>query len=101
MYGDDQAQFTFEGSVKITMIAKETGKNVTLHVNKLNITEESIRFGRTDGQQAPLYKGRSPFLFICNIIYIDAAFWEKELFYPFVAKANNEGSYVSEFSLPT
>ncbi|XP_060551724.1 aminopeptidase N-like isoform X2 [Ruditapes philippinarum] len=59
MYGDDPESFNFEGHVKIYMTAKEAGRNVTLHVNKLNINEESITFGKADGSPGgPAYKGQ-------------------------------------------
>lgn len=57
MYSDDPESFNFEGQVKIYMTANATGRNVTLHVNKLNIDEESIRFGKEDGSKGPSYKG--------------------------------------------
>ncbi|XP_053377176.1 aminopeptidase N-like isoform X1 [Mercenaria mercenaria] len=58
MYSNDPEQFNFEGHVKIVMTAKEIGRNVTLHVNKLNINEKSINFGKQDGSKGPKYKGQ-------------------------------------------
>lgn len=49
MYEGEPDNFNFDGYVKIHMTAKAAGKNVTLHANKLNILERSIRFGSDDG----------------------------------------------------
>lgn len=58
MYEGEPENFNFTGSVKIYMTAKDVGRNVTLHVNKLDIDEKSIKFGRSDGVAGgPSYKG--------------------------------------------
>ncbi|KAH3881112.1 hypothetical protein DPMN_005034 [Dreissena polymorpha] len=58
MYDGEPDDLNFEGYVKIHMTAKEAGKNVTLHANKLTILESSIRFGSDDGgNTGPSYTG--------------------------------------------
>lgn len=59
MYSGDSKNFTFDGHVKIYMDAKESGRNVTLHTNKLLIHENSIIFTRQDGiKGGPIYTGK-------------------------------------------
>lgn len=58
MYSDDPNTFNFEGHVKIYMTALHGGRNVTLHVNKLDINELSISFGKQDGSKGPKYNGK-------------------------------------------
>lgn len=57
MYEGDPENFNFEGSVKIHMVARSEGKNVTVHSNKLDILENSIRFGTEDSSDGPSYNG--------------------------------------------
>lgn len=57
MYGGDPETFNFEGYVKIYMNAKSAGTNVTLHTNKLEISDETIKFGTLDGSAGPQYIG--------------------------------------------
>lgn len=57
MYSEDPKKFTFEGYVKIYMTAKDTGRNVTLHVNKLTIVEDSISFSQDGSKDGPKYNG--------------------------------------------
>ncbi|XP_048251328.1 uncharacterized protein LOC124113176 isoform X1 [Haliotis rufescens] len=45
MYEGDPASFTFEGSVTIHIRCLQPTSDVTLHINKLNITSGSIEFG--------------------------------------------------------
>ncbi|XP_052782181.1 putative aminopeptidase-2 isoform X1 [Mya arenaria] len=56
MYSGDPESFTFDGYVKIHMTANSTGRNVTVHANKLNIQEGSIKFGKKDGSSGPSYR---------------------------------------------
>ena len=65
MYTGNPEEFTFEGFVRIYMTANDVGRNVTLHVNKLNISENSIRFGTEDGSQGPSYNGK----WAVNVLY--------------------------------
>lgn len=58
MYGNDPSKFNFEGYVKIFMTAMKSGRNVTLHANKLDINEDTISFGKQDGSVGPKYKGK-------------------------------------------
>ncbi|KAL4227197.1 hypothetical protein ACF0H5_015170 [Mactra antiquata] len=59
MYYGEPENFNFTGSVKIYMTANDTGRNVTLHVNKLNIDEDSIKFGTIGNYaESPKYNGQ-------------------------------------------
>ena len=59
MYTDDPETFTFDGYVKIHMDAKQSGRNVTVHTNKLKIDESSIEFGMKNGSAGgPKYSGK-------------------------------------------
>ncbi|XP_067653450.1 uncharacterized protein [Haliotis asinina] len=49
MYEGDPASFTFEGSVTIHIRCLQPTRDVTLHINKLNITSGSIEVGPESG----------------------------------------------------
>ena len=59
MYSDDPESFTFDGYIKIHMDAQFTGSNVTVHINKLTIDDNTIKFGKEDGSAGPVYTGKT------------------------------------------
>ena len=67
IYGEHPGLFEFQGHVIIHMTATKAAKNVTLHANKLNITESSIRFGMLGGSGGPVYNGS---ISIICIVYV-------------------------------
>ncbi|KAK6184957.1 hypothetical protein SNE40_007297 [Patella caerulea] len=56
MYNDQPKTFTFDGSVRIQIRCVEASNNVTLQINKLNITRGSLLFGREGAGSAPNIK---------------------------------------------
>ncbi|ESP00388.1 hypothetical protein LOTGIDRAFT_238559 [Lottia gigantea] len=53
MYNNKPETFTFNGYARIHMKCVAASNNVTLHINKLNITDGSMKFGRQDMSAAP------------------------------------------------
>ncbi|XP_064646003.1 aminopeptidase N-like isoform X2 [Lineus longissimus] len=59
IYGTDPKTFRFQGKVKIIMTCKKPTDVVKLHINKLDIVDNSIKFVSESGGAAPGYKSWS------------------------------------------